>query len=133
MKAIEEEKRLLQVKHEKLCAEFKNLKREINDLNFTNNASAIALKSAKKENKDASNNHEKKVKLLEEKIQELVEFRSEKLAEEKETKSRAKKVDKKIKQIEEREAKVKLKIIELKKEQDKTFEEKLDANENVQK
>jgi hypothetical protein len=63
-------------------------------LNFTNNASANALKSAKKENQDASHKHEKKVKLLEEKIQELVEFRSEKLAEVKETKSRAKKVDK---------------------------------------
>ena len=45
-------------------------------MNFANNASGIALKSAKKENQDASHKHEKKVKLLDEKIQELVAFRS---------------------------------------------------------
>jgi hypothetical protein len=38
-----------------------------------------------------------------------------------------------MKQIEETEAKVKLKVMELKKKQEKMFEEKLDANENVQK
>ena len=86
----------------KICAEYTIPKKEIIDLNFTNNASVIALKSAKKENKEARHEHEKKVKLLEEKMKELVEFKSEKTAEQKAAKSRAKKVDKKMKQVEEK-------------------------------
>ena len=125
VKAIEEEKRLLQVKHEKVCAEFKNLKREINELNFNSNASAVALKSAKKESKDATYRHEKKVELLEEKVKELEEFKTRKMAEEKEIKSKDRKATKKMRQIEEREAEVKLKIKELRK--------KLDTNANVKK
>jgi hypothetical protein len=85
----------------------------------------VALKSAKKESKDATYRHEKKVELLEEKIKELEEFKTKKMAEEKEIKSKDRKATKKMRQIEEREAEVKLKMKELRK--------KLDTNANVKK
>ena len=134
VKAIEEEKRLLQVKHEKNCAELKNLKSEINDLNRSNNAAAIAMKSANKDTKDLIYKHDKKVEVLEGKIQELTDFKSNKLSEEKNLRSKEKKVNKKLKQLEEKEAKVRLKILETTKMQNKLIAEKNhDVNENFEK
>ena len=56
--------------------------------------------------------------MLEEKIKELEEFKTKKMAEEKEIKSKDRKATKKMRQIEEREAEVKLKIKELRKKLD---------------
>ena len=62
------------------------------DLHKSNNDAAIALKSANKDNKDLTHNYEKKIRLMEEKVVELIEFKSEKLSEEKNFKSKVKKI-----------------------------------------
>ena len=56
-----EEKRSLQIKHEKTCAVNKSLKNDNENLKKDLNQSSVALKSAKKEIKDQTHKHEKKI------------------------------------------------------------------------
>ena len=49
-----EEKRMLQIKQEKACAEIKSLKAETADLIKELNATSVALKGVEKENKEAN-------------------------------------------------------------------------------
>ena len=117
-----EEKRLLQIKHEKTCAENKALKNDNEAFRKDLNNSSVALKTSKKESKDASHRSEKKVENLEEKLRGLNEYKIVKESEAKELRAKIKKADKKQKQIQEREAKLELEKIALQKSQMKNFE-----------
>ena len=106
VKAFKEEKRMLQVKHENLCAEVKSLKTERDDLKKDLNANSVAIKSLEKENKETSKKFKKQVDLLETKIKALEEYKANKVAEEKELKAKVKKADRKLKSVLEKEAKI---------------------------
>ena len=75
LKNSQNERNLLGTKHEKICAEVKILKSEIKDLEKDKNNLSIALKTAKKENKENKNEHEKIRKKQEATITELFEFK----------------------------------------------------------
>jgi hypothetical protein len=129
-----EEKRQLQVKHEKVCSELKIMKNDLVELKKCNNAEIVALKSAKKGIRDLTYKYEKKLDAMNDKIQELSEFRNRKFAEEKDLKSKIKKADKRLKQVEEKESKLNLKLVEIEKKQTRNHENgKLDGNRNVEK
>ena len=81
VKAFKEEKRMLQVKHENLCAEVESLKTERDDLKKDLNANSVAIKSLEKENKETSKKFKKQVDLLESKIKVLEEYKANKIAE----------------------------------------------------
>jgi hypothetical protein len=103
-----EEKRTLQIKHEKACAEIKNLKGEKADLVKDLNAASVALKNIEKENKEVNCKFKKQVSNLEHKVSALEDYKTNKIAEEKDLKTKIKKADKKLKSVLEREAKIKL-------------------------
>ena len=65
--SVLEEKRSLQIKHEKICAENKAIKNENNTLSKDINSKNIALKSAQKELKDSAYKSTKKTKRLQRK------------------------------------------------------------------
>ena len=65
VKDFVEENRKLQIKHELLCADNKNLKSERDDLKKDLNSSSVALKSLGKENKEIKNKPEKQLHHLE--------------------------------------------------------------------
>ena len=104
-----EEKRRLQVKHEQASAEIKSLKSEQNALIKDLKTSSVALKSLEKEKKEDNRRFEKQVNLLESKISNLEDFKTNKVSEERELKVKMKKADKKLKSVLEREAKIKIK------------------------
>ena len=89
----------------------------------------IALKSSKKDLKDATHRFEKKKEELENKIKELVEYKVIKTSEEKEIKNKQKKLEKKLKLINEKEAKLKV----VKNDLERSKKEKLegDSNHNI--
>ena len=72
------------------------------------NALNVALKSNKKENNDAAHKNRKKVENLEAKVEDLLQFKVTKELEEKDLKNKSKKLDKKLKSIQEREAELKV-------------------------
>ena len=121
-KHINDEKRTLQIKHEKICSENKNLKSDLENARKDLNQTAVALKSSKKETKEASDILQKKTGQLETKIKALEEFKKDKMSEEKELKAKLKKVDKKLKAVQEKESKLKLERIVPKKLHDKVAE-----------
>ena len=87
---------------------------------------SLHINNAKKDAKDQFNEKEKMILKQVKIIEELENFKSIKKWEEKEFKSKLKKVDKKLKAIGEREAKLKLQ----QKEADKRLELDVDENEN---
>ena len=103
---LTEAKRVLEIKHGKVCAANKTLKQEKEDLSKDLNKLNVALKSSEKEVKTLTYKFEKKVGSLEETIKELNDFKSSKLSEEKDLKLKIKKYDKKLKLIQEKEAKL---------------------------
>ena len=111
VKATTEEKRVLQIKHEKMCAEIKIVKVENEDLKKNINSSNVALKPSRKELKDVIYKFEKKVEQLEEKIEDLLEYKRNKTAEERDLRSKLKKVDKKLKNMKENEASLNLEMM----------------------
>ena len=117
-----EEKRLLQIKHEKVCAENKALKNDNEAFRKDLNIANVALKTSKKESRDTSHRLDKKIEKLEENIQSLNEYKIVKESEEKDFRAKTKKADKKQKQIQEREAKLRLEKIALQKSEMKNFE-----------
>ena len=108
IKAVNEEKRALQVKHEKVCADNKITKAENEALKKDLNSVNVALKTSRKENNDSSHRQDRKIELLEDKIKELHEYKIDKESEEKDLKNKTKKLDKKLKSIQEREAKIEI-------------------------
>lgn len=108
VKAINEEKRSLQIKHEQICSNFKALKIENSDLVKEVNQLKVALKSSAKEFKDDAHKNAKKVDALETKVKDLSEYKRAKAAEERELKVKVKKVNKKLKDIKEKEAAFKI-------------------------
>ena len=109
LKAFNDEKKTIQVKHEKLSADHKILKGENIELMKDLNALKVAMKSFKKESIDTAHKNQKKVEnLVEGKLEELVQFKINKESEEKALRAKTKKLDKKMKTIQEKEAELKV-------------------------
>ena len=108
LKAIEAEKRLLENKHVKACSEIKVLKNEREEHVKEINRLKVTLKSARKETKDGLKQFEKEIHDKENKIKDLQNYRTYKTMEEKDLKVKTKKVEKKLKMIKEKEAKLDL-------------------------
>ena len=87
---LKADKRALEIKHEKLCAENKVLKNEKDDLNKELNVAKVALKTTRKEAKDNLQQFKKENKSLEEKIRNLLDFKNAKLSEERDLKIKTK-------------------------------------------
>ena len=104
----ENEKKALESKHEKTCAEVKKIKSEKKELVKEVDNISIVLKRAKKEAKENADANEKLVKNQDKKIKELLEFKILKTSEDKELKNKQKKLEKKLKAVFEREAKLNL-------------------------
>ena len=132
LKPLNEEKRLLQVKHEKICANNKILKNENEIVRKELNAANVAVKTCKKETNDAHHNNNNKISGLEYKLRELLEFKATKESEEKELKSKQKKVDKKLKSIQEKEAQIKVERNKLDRSDFKS-KKQYDAENNLDK
>ena len=64
LKAVNNEKKSLQLKHEKVCAEQKDVKAENEDLTREVKIAQVAIKSSIKASKDTSHQHEKEVNWL---------------------------------------------------------------------
>jgi chromosome segregation ATPase len=103
-----EEEIVLEKKHEAVCSEKKNLKSENEDLKSEVNHLKVTLKTCKKEKKESDNRYEKKMHEYEGKISNLIDYKNSKLSKEKDLKSKNKKVEKKLKALVEKEAKVEL-------------------------
>ena len=108
LKAFNDENKSIQSKHEKLCADHKILKGENVDLMKDLNALNVALKSCKKEGNDTAHKNQKKVENLEAKLKEHVQFKITKESEEKDLRAKTKKLNKKLKTIQEKEAELKV-------------------------
>ena len=108
VKALNDEKKSIQIKHEKMCVDHKILKADNLELKKDLNALNVALKSSKKENNDNVHKNRKKVEDLEENVKELVEFKLLKESEEKDLRIQTKKVERKLKSIQEKEAELKV-------------------------
>ena len=83
IKVVNEEKRALQIKHERICSENKNLKNELESTKADLVTAVATLKTTKKEAKDSSHQNEKKTGQMEEKIKVLEDFKRAKMSEEK--------------------------------------------------
>ena len=121
------------IEKERSCFEQSKSSLQIEALSDTNDeltkeikALSLFINNAKKDAKDQFNEKEKMILKQVKIIEELENFKSIKNWEEKELKSKLKKVDKKLKAIGEREAKLKLQ----QKEADKRLELDVDENEN---
>ena len=88
VKSVIDEKRSLQIKHAKICAENKTLKNENETLKKDLNTLNVACKSAKKESKDNTYKLNKKCEELEAKIKDLTEFKIANHDEEKDFKTK---------------------------------------------
>ena len=113
LKLCSEERRSLQIKHDKTCADNKVLKQVKDTLSKDLNSASVALKSSRKDTKDAAHRYEKKVEALEDKINVLEQFKAEKDAEQRNLNRESKKLNKKLKAINEKEAKVALEKLQL--------------------
>ena len=121
---IQEEKRMLQIKHEKVCAEIRSLKSEKEDLLLELKNYSVADKSKTKEIFELKRCIEK----FENQLKDLRDFKEQKLAEDLAVKLQKKKQNKKARQELQKEAK--LKVAEMKAIRSPT--EFLDLNLNEQ-
>ena len=106
MKKLQQEKKLLEKKHQIVSAESKTSKTQINDLEKDIRGTSVALKSSKKDLKEEALRHEKTVINLKKKIEDLEKFKARKSLEEKEIKVKEKKLNKKLKNVSDIEAKL---------------------------
>lgn len=90
----------------KICADLKIFKVDNNNIKKELDAKCVAIKSAVKDGKDATKSHEKDIKRLENEIKTLLEYKILKTSEEKDLKNKLKKANKKLKNLEEKEAKL---------------------------
>ena len=102
--AVSEEKRQLQIKHEKVCSDIKHLKQENADLRKDLGSTNVALKAARKQVQEESKKSEKDMLVLNTNVENLQHYKNLKIAEEKESRQKIKKVKKKLKQVTEKEA-----------------------------
>ena len=120
----------------KTCSEIKELKSEKEEFLKEINSLKVSLKSSRKELKDASKHFEKEQYDKENKIKNLQDYKRNKIMEERELKNQSKKIDKKLKIIHEKEAKLDLEKREIEKikYQEKNIKNitrlELDTNEN---
>ena len=98
VKAISDEKRSLQIKHERVAADLKYVKNENDDAQKHIKNLEVALKSSQKEIKEVVGTHNKKISGFEIRINDLQNYKIDKMSEERELKTKIKKVDKKLKQ-----------------------------------
>ena len=89
----------LDEKHLKTCEEVKTLKFENEKLKKENKKTNVALTTMKKETKETNNNHDKVIKKLEDSIKELTAFKITKVVEEKASKKKQKKIERKQRSI----------------------------------
>ena len=87
----------------------KTLKHEIDNLEKELKSSKVVIKMLKNETKESESQHTKILKAKESTIESLHEYKASKISEEKYLKQREKKINKKLKNIEERESKLNLK------------------------
>ena len=112
---IKNTNRALQIKHEKVCAENKILKCESEDSKKEINKLNISLKTAKKESKEISHNLSKKTEALDDRVKMLLDYKIAKDGEERDLKRKIKQADKKLKLLQDREAKIKIEKTKLEK------------------
>ena len=105
---IKEEKRVLQIKHEKVCAEIKIVNNEKEDLVKKCHALSVADKTKQKEIFEAQKRFNMKNEELKNKVIDLEVFREQKLTEERAFKHQEKKIEKKDKRELPKEAKLKV-------------------------
>ena len=91
-----------------MCKENKDLKEEKAQLSKEVNSLQVSIKSSKKDLKEATKTFDKKIGDYQLEIKTLIDFKSAKILEEKELKNKFKKVEKKLKNIQEKEAKIKI-------------------------
>ena len=108
VKTFAEEKRKLQIKHERICAESKSLKSDKENLEKELKHTNVALKSARKEIKDQSHDYQRKIEAFENRVKDLLEYKTSKASEEKDLRNKLKKVEKKLREVKEKEAELKL-------------------------
>ena len=126
LKSLNCTKKQLEVKHEKSCSELSRLKDEVGELSKDLNQARLCIKTLKKEAKESNSNHQKVVKRNEDTIENLKEYKSQKMSEEKDFKLKEKKLNKRIKTLDEREAQYKL----IKDDEKKEVLEKVVTNNN---
>jgi chromosome segregation ATPase len=102
------EKKVLEGNLLKISLKNKTLKKDKAELEKENGSLRASLKSSRRDFQRDVHEFEKKNKTLEDLIENLKEFKSAKLAEEKDLRSKGKKVDRKLKLVEEKEAKLKV-------------------------
>ena len=125
VKAISDEKKSLQIKHERVVADLKCVKNENSDAQKHIKHLEVALKSSQKEIKEVVGTHNKKISGFEIRINDLQNYKIDKMSEEKELKTKIKKVDKKLKTLAQKEAEIKIEKSELKRV-------KFDENKNIE-
>ena len=116
IKNLKDNKKSLEIKNENVLKENKSIKKETTELRNEIKSTSKELKSLKKENRDISHDFEKKIEALESKNRSLVEFKATKAAEDKSEKVKIKTINKKLKTIEEKEARLNIDKIKLENE-----------------
>ena len=104
LESLKYTKKQLEIKHEKTCSEQSRLKGEVGELTKELAQASVCIKTLKKEAKETHANHQKVVKRNNDTIENLNKYKSQKLSEEKDLKIKEKKLNKRIKNLEEREA-----------------------------
>ena len=96
----------LELKHIKTCSEFKSLKDDHDGLAKDFTQSKITIKTLKKEATELSSEHQKTAKKKNNIIEDLIKYKADKCSEERDLKIKQKNLNKKLKQVEERECKL---------------------------
>ena len=84
--------------YDKKCAALKTLKGELDTTKKENNSLGVALKRSKKENSETVQSYEKKIREYEDKMVELIEYKKQKMIEERDLKLKLRKETKKAQQ-----------------------------------
>ena len=108
LKKLQRENKLLENQLEKSNSNIKSSKSEIHELEKEKKTLSTAYKRFEKETRKEETKHEHIVKRLEHKIHELLEYKREKSLEDKECEAKLKKLNKRLKHVQENEAKLKL-------------------------
>ena len=93
---IDREKKNLELKHNTACLDIKHLKAEIETLAKDKNFLSVSLKASKKENVEQTKRHETKIKQFETKIVDLVEYKQQRMSEDRQIKIKNRKDEKKL-------------------------------------
>ena len=96
----------LESKHIKTCSDYKTFRDDYDDLAKEVNQSKLVIKTLRKESKELSSEHLKVVKKKDLELENLARFKILKNSEEREFKTKEKKLARKLKQAEERERKL---------------------------